>query len=134
MVDKLLGERGAAVHFKLRNLVADSPDHDRRMIAVSQHHRRNILLPPRIEVAAVIELDLVCLPDVEGLIKNQQAKTVARVEECGRRRVVRRAHRIHAGSFQQLHPSLFRAIKRRGAERPVVVMDAAPGQLDRLAV
>ena len=96
LVGKLLAECGAAIHFKFRNLVADSPDHDRRMIAVPQHHRRNILLPPFIEVAAVIELDLVRLPHVERLIENQQAEAVARVQERGRRRVVRRAHRIHA--------------------------------------
>ena len=47
---------------------------------------------------------------------------------------MRRAHRIHAGRFQELNLSLFRAIKRRGAERPIVVMDAAAGQLDGLTV
>ena len=104
------------------------------MIAVPQHHRRDVLLPPFIEIAAVIELDLVRLPYVERLIENQQAEAVARVQKRGRRRIVRRAHGIHARSLQQLHSALFRAIKGRSAERSVVVMNAAAGQLDGLAV
>ena len=105
-----------------------------RMIAIAQHHRRDIPLPPFVKVCAVIELDLVRLPGIEGLVEHQQAKPVAGVQKSGRRRIVRRSHRVIAGRLEQFHPALLGAIKRGGPQRAVVMMDAATCELDRLAV
>ena len=80
---KLLADLPAPFDFQFGNLVADSPDHDGWMIAIAQHHRRDILLPPFIKVAAVIELDLVRLPRIERLIQNQQAEPIACIEKRG---------------------------------------------------
>ena len=134
LIGKLFSERSALINFELRNLVADSPDHDRRMIAIAQHHRGDILLPPSVEIGAVVELDLVSLPHVEGFIQHQESEPIACIQECGRRRIVRRPHCVHARGLQQLHAALLCTIERSCAKRSIVVVDAAAGQFDGPAV
>ena len=82
-IGQLLTHRPAAFNLQLRDLIADSPDHNRGMIAIAQHHRRDIPLPPFVKVSAVIELDLVRLPRVERLVQDKKPEPVARVQKCG---------------------------------------------------
>ena len=64
---QLLGDRGALSDQHFGNLVADAPDHDGGMVAVPQHHCRNVPLPPFVKIAAIVELDLVGFPGIERL-------------------------------------------------------------------
>ncbi len=134
LIGHVLRDQLAAFYFQFGDLVADSPDHHRWMVAIAQHHRREILLPPCIEVAGVIEFDLVRLPHVERLVENQQADPVAGIQKCGARRIVRSPHRTVSRRLQQFHSALFGAVECCRTQRPVVVVNAAARQLHRLAV
>ena len=130
----LLSARPAIGCPRFLDLVADAPNDDRGVIAIAEHHRRGVRPPPLVELARHVVLDLGRLPDVEGLVEHQQSQAVARVEERLGRHVVRRADGIEACGLQQLDATCLGAIEGRGAKRPVVVVHAAPGQLDGHAV
>src|SRR5512140_1500065 len=48
---QFLRDRAASVDEYLGNLVADTPENDRRMVAIAEHHGRDVPLPPFIEIA-----------------------------------------------------------------------------------
>ena len=134
LLRQLLANPRPAIHLQLRYLVPNPPDHNRRMVPVAQHHRRDIALPPRVKIIPIVELHLVRLPRIERLIQHQQPEPVARIQKCRRRRIVRRPHRVVPRPLQQLHPPLLGPVKRRRPQRPVIVVHAPTRQLHRLSI
>src|SRR5271166_1614479 len=104
------------------------------MIAVAQHHRREVLLPPLIEVAGVIELNFVRLSHIERFIQHQDTDAIACIQERGGWRVMRRSHGIVTSRLEQLDSSFFSTVKSRRSEGSVVMMNAAADQLDGLPI
>src|SRR5271165_1205928 len=127
LIGQLLSHRPALFDLQLGDLIADSPDHNGGMIAIAQHHRRYISLPPFIKIAAIVKLNLVRLPGIERFVQYQQPEPVASVQKCWRWRVVSCSYGIMSGSFQQLYLSLLRAIESCRSQRSVVVVNATPG-------
>ena len=74
------------------------------------------------------------VPDVGELVPHQHSQPVAHIEHIWRARVVRRAYRVEASSFENLDRAFLRAIDGNGAQRPVVMVNVAATHLVRLAV
>lgn len=47
---------------------------------------------------------------------------------------MRGAHRIVSGRLQQFYFAFLGAVERRGPQRPVIIVDAATRELDRLSI
>ncbi len=136
VLGELFGDLHAPGLGAFGDLVADAPHDDAGMIAVAQHHRAEVALPPVGEVRVIVLRvgGLLALPLIEGLVHHQHAQAVARVEKRGRGRVVAGADGVEAVRLHQLDAALLGAIDRGGAEQAVVVVQAAALQLDALAV
>src|SRR5437763_11395777 len=104
------------------------------MISIAEDHGGDIVLPPFIEVAAVIEFAFVRLPHIKRFIENQKTEPVACIQKRRGGWVVGCSHRVVTGSLEQLNPALLSTVKRRGPERTVVVVDAATREFDGVAV
>ena len=104
------------------------------MVSITQDHRCQILLPPLIEVLSVVVVILALFPAVKGLVYHKDAITVARVEKCGRWRIVAGTDGVEAVFFHQLNATFFGAVDRGCAERAVVVMHAAALEFHDLAI
>ena len=76
---KVLSHFCAALHALLRNLVADAPHHDRRMVAMSQHEVCHVLVAPLFEESSVAFFAFRINPHVEALSHNHHAERVAKV-------------------------------------------------------
>jgi len=88
------GERSAARHVAVGDLVADAPEDDRGRVPVAEHHRGDVALPPILKEEVVVVGILAGVPAIEGLLHQQHAQTIARVDKRARDRVVRRPDRI----------------------------------------
>ncbi len=104
------------------------------MIAITQHHRVDIPLPPIVEEARIVVLRFALCPDIEWLVEHEQTESITSIKKCRGRRIMCRADGIEARCLQQLNPSLLGPIEGRGAKRPIVVMNTAASELDGCAV
>ena len=109
---------GAAVDF----LVADAPQDDARMIAPLPHHPFELAQP------------LGIARHLPRFVDHQDAHPIARIEDCGRRRMMRRAIGVAAHRLQPFEPPDVQAVRHREADAGVVLMVAGALDLDRLAV
>ena len=118
----------------LEDLVPDAPHHDARVVPVAPDHVPQVALAPRVEVLPVAVLDLRHAPHVEGLVHDEQAHAVRRLEQLGGRRVVARADGVRPHALQDLELALRRAAIDGGPERAQVVVVAHALQRDAAAV
>ena len=73
------------------------------MVAIPQYKVCQITLMPTVEIAGVIVCGFMDTPHVESLIHHHEAHTVAKVEQFGRRRVMRATDTV-AAHLLQLSP------------------------------
>ncbi len=85
-----------AVRPLLHHFVADAPHEHAGMIAVAQHHVREVAHVPGVPIEMVVVLGLFFLPHIEGFVQHDETHPVGQVEQLGRRWVVRRAYRVDA--------------------------------------
>jgi len=116
------------------DLVANRPHDNGRVVAVAQHERFQVTLPPGIKVGVVIVGILAVSPAVEGLVHHEHTMRIARVEKGGRDGVVARTDGIVAGSLEHEDLALLCARDGHRTERPVVVVHAAAVQLQALPI
>ena len=115
--------------------IRDSPPgDDGGMVAVAQHHGVDITLPPILEELRIVVLCFALGPDIEGLVEDQEAETVASVQKGGRRRIVGSAHGVEARGLEQFNLPFFSPIECGGSKWPIVMMHAAAHQLDGLTI
>jgi hypothetical protein len=117
-----------------RNFVADAPHQHGGMIAIALHHGVEVALPPVLENDVVIVGILAIDPAIEGFIQYQHAQSVTGIEQGGRGWIVRRPQGSETGSLEQLDLAFLGPVERTRAEDPVVVVNAAAGQLVGLAI
>ena len=118
----------------LDDLIAYAPAEYRGMIAVAQHHRFNVLVPPLVDVARIVVGGFAVAPSVKRFVDYDQSLSVALVKECRRRRVVACAHGIESCLLHQRHLAGFGGIVAACSEHSVVMMGASAVEHYRLAV
>ena len=128
------GTRGAFGSVLLGDLVADAPQGDAWVAAVPEDHRVNVGLPGGVEEPAVVLRVLAILPAVERLIHDQEALSVAGVQEGRRGWIVAGADGVEPGALEEGDAPLLGLVEGACPEGAVVVVDAAAAQLQRLAV
>src|SRR5439155_232066 len=72
--------RLVAVGPLLHHFVADTPNEDAGMIAVAQHHIRQVAHMPRVPIEMVVVLGLFLLPHVERFVHDNEAHPVGQIE------------------------------------------------------
>src|SRR5882672_12229135 len=137
----LVIERGESLRFLpavgltlLRDLVADAPEDDARVIAVPMHHVTQVTLRPLIVELAVAVRHLRDAPHIEGLVHHEEPEPIGELEEFRRRWIVARADGVDAGGLQDLELPLGGSATHRRAQRTEVVMQAYTVQLERTAI
>ena len=135
--DEFAGQRDGRIVVRLvriaallRNLVADAPEDDARVVAVAPDEIRQVRLVPRVEEARIVIPRLRLPPHVEGLVHHEDAHRVAEVQQLRRRGIVRRADGVQAHFLQDCELALERPAVDRGAEGAHVVVEACAQQLD----
>src|SRR4051794_11543138 len=96
------------------------------MVDVFEDHRLDVTRPPFGEVERVVEGLHALEPHVERLVEHEHAEAIAGVEHRRAQRVVGAADGVEAGGLEELDAALVGSPDGRGAERAVVVVDAAP--------
>ena len=104
------------------------------MVAVAEHHRREIALPVVPEELCVVVHVLGQLPHIGEFVHHQQAQLVAGVQEMAGRRIVGAAHGVEAGVLELAHAAVFRRAVGLGAEQAVVMVHAASLEEQRFTV
>ena len=94
------------------------------MIAVAQHHCRDVVLPAGVDKGRVVVGILAVAPAVECFVDHEEAYAVAGVEECLGRQVVRCAHGVEPGFFHKRGFAYLGAVVSGGSEDAVVVVEA----------
>ena len=112
----------------LAHLVADGIHDDARVVVVAAHESVQVVVAPVEELPRVIVRALRRIPHVPGLVHDVHPELVASVEQRGRRRVVRDAHRVEPGGLEQADAPELALAPRRRAEDAVVAVDAAAAQ------
>ena len=88
----------------LLQLIAQAPEHDRRMVAVTSHPLWDVLLPKAFPLH--LSTGILGEPLVIKFIDHQDTKTVAELEEVLAIRVMRSTHMVHAELLHQLQSFL----------------------------
>mmetsp|Transcript_46076 Transcript_46076/g.108598 ORF Transcript_46076/g.108598 Transcript_46076/m.108598 type:complete len:250 (-) Transcript_46076:106-855(-) len=133
-VSQLLGERGPSGCGAVRNLIADGPYKDGRVVAVSLHHRGEVTSPPLLKGKVVIVRVLPDVPAVERLVHNDDPQSVRSIEKRRARWVVGGADRVVPVGLHQRHLALLRLVVGCCPQRAIVVVHAAATELHHLAV
>ena len=108
----------------LRNLIADAPDHNGRMILVALDHRREIAIRPVVEIQMIVVRALLDFPAIKGFIHDEEPHVVRQVEKFRRRRIMRCADRIDAHILHDLQLTRQCADIRNRAKAALVMMQA----------
>ena len=111
-------------------LVANAPEHYRRMITVSDYHVRYVLLPTGVKELGIISW----LPFIKSLIYYQESYRVAKIEKFRWWWIVGTPDCIGSELFQYLQTPLICPVRDCSAETAGILMETHPFHLDVLAV
>ena len=117
-------ERNTALLRRFRHLITGGVQYHTRMVAILHHHVGKIPTPPFVEIINVIMLRLMNIPMVDILIHHQHTKSVTRLQQCFRTRIVRGTDGIVAIRLHQTNLALLGVGIRACAKHAVVMMDA----------
>ncbi len=116
------------------DLVSGAPHYDRRVIAVTSHHRAKVAFVPIGKERRVIVCALALYPRVERLIDDQYSSPVGKIEQLRCRRVMARSDRVYAHLLQDVELPLKCPLVKAGADRSKVMMLANAFQINAFTV
>ena len=114
----------------LRDFISDRPAENTRMTTVTFHHHFQIPFPPSVKIQVIIHIAFSQTKTVKRLIHHINSQSVAGIQKCLRRRVVRTTHRIIPGTFKLLQFPFLRSRKCCRPKQCIIMVNAAAEQFD----
>ena len=116
------------------DLVANTPQNNRRMIDIPANHTFNIPLPPFFEPKVVVTCIFAIGPHIKGFVDDQHPQVVAGIEKSRRRRIMRTSDCIKATGFQQFNATFLSPVVRFGTKRSIIMVKTTTFQFQGFTI